>query len=173
MSFKRPTLKKPRYVEPLCVISAPIISDSFISKICIDIYKRSQEKPLSPYDLNPKLYWDKYQKSITLTGAIRVPEKIENTKPQRVEIPKQPIDYSYIYLLNEKYPNQKAPLIETLKAMSKGGYGEDAMNNVMKNRKWWQENDEELDAEIERRWPTTKTSRKTVKTKILKAVKKN
>jgi hypothetical protein len=77
-----------------------------------------------------------------------------------------------MYNLNEKYPNQKPPLIELIKAMTNAGYSEDAKNNVMKRNRWWKDNDEELDAEIERRWPSTKSSRKVVKTKILKAVKK-
>jgi hypothetical protein len=173
MTFKPPTrVRRSPYVDAPCAPSQPIISDSVVSKICIDYYHLSNKPQLSKYDLNPKLYWDEFQKSIILTGNYNPPPRVEKKAVQQVQEETHPIVYSYMYELNDKYPNRKPPLIELIKAMTKAGYSEDAKNNVMKRNRWWKDNDEDLDAEIERRWPSTKSSRKSVKTKILKAVKK-
>jgi hypothetical protein len=74
------------------------------------------------------------------------------------------VDHEVVAALIAKY-GACVPIEEFRRA----GYSEAALEKVSARRQWWADHSEELDAEIERRWPgSTKTKTK----KVIKAVKK-
>jgi hypothetical protein len=56
-----------------------------------------------------------------------------------------------------------------LEALRRVGYSEEILERVRQHRQWWIDNDDELEAELERRWPGPS---KPKPKKVIKAVKK-
>lgn len=82
----------------------------------------------------------------------------------REERPRENVDIEAVAALMAKY-GSNVPL----KEYSRVGYSEEAVERVRAHRQWYEDHEEELAAEIERRWPgSTKSKPKTV----IKAVKK-
>ena len=74
----------------------------------------------------------------------------------------------------EKYfaKGKRPPLGEYVRSLVKRGYTEDQCVKVMEKYKWYEEHQEELEEELERRWPSAKGRKAAVVKKVLKAVKK-
>lgn len=83
--------------------------------------------------------------------------------------PRQPsrpstVDHEALVALIAKY-GSRAPLNEYRKA----GFSEEAIERIRAKRQWYDDHEEELQAEIERRWPGSATPKPK---KVIKAVKK-
>lgn len=85
-------------------------------------------------------------------------------KPPPAPKPVTRVDTEAVVKLLAKY-GSNAPLAEWRKV----GYSEEAVERIRARREWYRTHDEELQAEIERRWPGSSSSKPK---KIIKAVKK-
>ena len=85
-------------------------------------------------------------------------------RPPRESRPGEDVDAEAVAALMAKYGSHVP-----LKEYSRVGYSDAAVERVRAQRQWYKDHDEELSAEIERRWPgSTKAKPK----KVIKAVKK-
>jgi len=86
--------------------------------------------------------------------------------PPPARTPREPItvDQEALAALITKY-GSAAPLAEYRKA----GYSEEAVKRVRAKRQWYDDHSDELQAEIDRRWPGSATPKPK---KVIKAVKK-
>lgn len=84
-------------------------------------------------------------------------------KPRPAPPPPNKIDAEALAALIKKY-GANIPISEFYKV----GYSEEAVEKIRARRAWYDEHDEELQAEIERRWPGSTSKPK----KVIKAVKK-
>lgn len=78
--------------------------------------------------------------------------------------PREEIDVEAVVAMIAKW-GSRAPLAEYRKV----GYSEEAIERVRARRAWFDEHDDELQAEIDRRWPGSSSSKPK---KVIKAVKK-
>jgi hypothetical protein len=76
------------------------------------------------------------------------------------------IDQEMVATLIARY-GSAVPLADYARA----GYSEEALERIRARRQWFKDHDEELTAEIERRWPGSAKAKPKVK-KVIKAVKK-
>lgn len=68
---------------------------------------------------------------------------------------------------------KKPPLGEYIRSLEAAGCTEQMIHKVIREYQWWEENDEMMQREIERLWPSSKTKKPVqVEKKVLKAVKK-
>ena len=67
---------------------------------------------------------------------------------------------------------KRPPLGEYIRSLVRRGYTEEQCLKVMDRYKWYEEHQEELEEELERRWPSAKGRKAEVVKKVLKAVKK-
>jgi hypothetical protein len=67
---------------------------------------------------------------------------------------------------------KQPPIGEYIRALARRGYPEEKCLKVLDKQTWLKEHEEELDAEIERRWPSSKGKKAVQIKKVLKAVKK-
>lgn len=76
--------------------------------------------------------------------------------------------------VHEKYFSKakRPPLGEYIRSLVRRGYTEDQCVKVMDKYKWYEEHQEELEEELERRWPSAKGRKAESVKKVLKAVKK-
>lgn len=85
-------------------------------------------------------------------------------KPRPPPKPETNIDREGLVKLLAKY-GTRAPLEEYRKV----GYGDEAIERIRAKREWYRTHDDELQAEIDRRWPGSSSSKPK---KVIKAVKK-
>lgn len=97
-----------------------------------------------------------------------LPVKTEALKSSRAEI-----NSELMIKLYKKYSPHKPPTEEVLATMREAGYPAEALNRVVKDAQWWDENSDQLQKNIDKIFGTapTKSASKKVK-KIIKAVKK-
>jgi hypothetical protein len=85
-------------------------------------------------------------------------------RPPRESRPGEDVDVEAVAALMAKYGSHVP-----LKEYSRAGYSDAAVERVRAQRQWYKDHDEELSAEIERRWPGSSKSKPK---KVIKAVKK-
>ena len=85
-------------------------------------------------------------------------------RPPREPRPHENVDVEAVTALIAKY-GSKVPL----KEYSRAGYSDAAVERVRAQRQWFEDHDDELAAEIERRWPGSSKPKPKV---VIKAVKK-
>jgi len=97
-----------------------------------------------------------------------LPVKHEVAPIARVEV-----NSDLMIKLYKKHAPHKPPTEETLETMREAGYPAEALNRVIKDAQWWDENSDQLQKNIDKIFGTapTKPTAKKVK-KVIKAVKK-
>ena len=97
-----------------------------------------------------------------------IPVKTEALKSTRAEI-----NSEIMIKLYKKYSPHKPPTEEVLSTMHEAGYPEEALNRVVKDAQWWDENSDQLQKNIDKIFGTAPPKPVTKKVKkIIKAVKK-